>query len=232
MTDGSPNLTKLRKKLVPTPDGQDELKLRTAIVTAVNSDGTLDITLAGVTVAGVPRLMEASVAVGTVVQVLAYRGSLLVIGRSATSGQTASLGLWARAQSTSSLTGITSTSPVTTGLLTNTVTFVKNRVYECRTHGGVANNTANTYADLRIYRNTGTLLGEWYRFPTPVNLPVFNASASGFYFTTAVDVLGAVELYISTSAGSATHFGNAGTPRNVEVWDVGDISQFPGVPSW
>lgn len=225
------NLTKLRKKLIPPPDGQDVLRLRAGVVSAVNSDGTCDVVLAGATVPGVPRLQEASVAVSAVVQLLSYRGSLLIIGRSASGGQTAGLGLWARGQSTSASSGITSTTPVTTGLVTNTVTFVKNRVYECRTHGGVSNATANSYADLRPYRNTGTQLGEWFRFPTPSNA-VFNASAGGIYFTPAANVSGAVALYAATSAGTLTHYGNSGTPRNIEVWDVGDASQFSGIATW
>lgn len=225
------NLTKLRKKLIPTPDGQDVLRLRSGVVSAVNSDGTCDVVLAGTTVEDVPRLAEASVAVGAVVQMLTYRGSLLIIGRSASGGQTAGLGLWARGQSTSASSAITSTTPVTTGLATNTVTFVKNRVYECRTNGGVSNATANSYADLRPYRTGGAQLGEWYRFPTPSNA-VFNASAGGIYFTPTANVSGGVTLYAATSAGSLTHYGNAGSPRNIEVWDVGDASQFPGIATW
>lgn len=231
MTTTNANLTKLKKKLIPTPDGQDVARLRSGIVSAVNNDGTCDVILAGVTVEDVPRLQEASVAVDAVVQMLSYRGSLLIIGRSASGGQTAGLGLWARGQSTAQSSGITSTTPVTTGLSTNTVTFVKNRVYEIRTHGGVSNATANSYADLRPYRNTGTQLGEWFRFPTPSNA-VFNASAGGIYFTPTANVSGSVVLYAATSAGTLTHYGNTGTPRNIEVWDVGDISQFPGVPTW
>jgi hypothetical protein len=74
------NLTKLKRKLIPPIDGQDVLRLRTAVVTAVNSDGTLDITLAGEAVTSVPRLGSAWAAVDSVVQVATYRGSLLVLG--------------------------------------------------------------------------------------------------------------------------------------------------------
>jgi hypothetical protein len=77
------NLSKLRKKLVPSPDGQDWTKLRTAVVTAVNTDGTLDLTLSGVSVTNVPRLTGAYAIAGSVVQVLSYRGSLLVLGLTA-----------------------------------------------------------------------------------------------------------------------------------------------------
>lgn len=225
------DLSKIKKKLNPPMDGQDVLRLRVGVVTAVNGDGTCDVVLSGTTIEDVPRLQEASVQVGGVVQILSYRGSLLIIGRSATGGQTAGLGLWARGASTSQSSDITSTTPVSTGLATNTVTFVKDRVYECRTHGGVTNITANTYADLRPFRNTGTQLGEWYRFPTPVTA-VFNATAGGIYFTPTASVSGSVVLYAATSAGTLNHYANGGTPRTIEVWDVGDISQFPGIPTW
>jgi len=72
--------TKIKKKLVPPPDGQDDAKLRTATVSVVNTSGTLDITLNGTLITGVPRLAGAWAVVGSVVQVLSYRGSLLVLG--------------------------------------------------------------------------------------------------------------------------------------------------------
>lgn len=79
------SLSKIKKKILPPDDGQDTLKLRTGVISAVNSDGTCDVTISGVTVAGVPKLAEAFVPVGSVVQLLTYRGSLLIIGASATS---------------------------------------------------------------------------------------------------------------------------------------------------
>lgn len=68
-------------------DGQDVARLRTGVISAVNTNGTVDVTLSGVTVAGVPHLMSAGIEVGTIVQLLSYRGSLLVLGTSAGSGQ-------------------------------------------------------------------------------------------------------------------------------------------------
>jgi hypothetical protein len=76
--------TKLREKLIPTPDGEPPIILRTATVAAVNSDGTVDLTMSsGVLVPDVPRLTGAYAPVGAVVQVLSLRGSLLVIGATA-----------------------------------------------------------------------------------------------------------------------------------------------------
>lgn len=78
----SSNLTKLKKKLIPPTDGQDTLRLRTATITSIASDGRATIVLNGVTVTNVPVLdtLGATLVANDVVQVLSYRGSLLVLG--------------------------------------------------------------------------------------------------------------------------------------------------------
>lgn len=80
----------LREKINPDRDGQDVLQLRTATVSAIGTNGKVSITLNGVTVTDVPYLVSSGIVVGTVVQVLVYRGSLLVIGAAA--GSTQSIG--------------------------------------------------------------------------------------------------------------------------------------------
>ena len=75
------DLTTLRRKLIPETDGQDPARLRVGTVTAVNSDGTVDVTLNGTAVANVPVLDSADgLDTDVVVQMLGYRGSLLVLG--------------------------------------------------------------------------------------------------------------------------------------------------------
>ena len=75
--------TSLLKKLSPDRDGEPHIHLRTGTVAAVNADGTLDITMSsGALIPDVPRLDSAYVAVGTVVQMLVFRGSMLVLGPS------------------------------------------------------------------------------------------------------------------------------------------------------
>lgn len=73
-------LSKIKKQLMGEQDGQDVLRLRTGTITVVNANGTVDLTLDGVTVAGIRYLLSAGIAVGTIVQIASYRGSLLVIG--------------------------------------------------------------------------------------------------------------------------------------------------------
>lgn len=76
--------TKLLEKIrTPKVDGEDELRLRVALVAAVNANGTVDLTLSGVTVPGVPVLDGVAPAVGATVQVLSWLGALLVLGGSA-----------------------------------------------------------------------------------------------------------------------------------------------------
>lgn len=76
--------TKILQKISPTPDGESVLRLRTGTVTAVNSGGTVDVADgAGVVTPFVPYLSGVIVSVGMTVQILSYRGSMLVIGKTA-----------------------------------------------------------------------------------------------------------------------------------------------------
>jgi hypothetical protein len=84
------DLTKIKKKLNPPPDGQDVLRLKTGVVTAIGSNGTVTVTLNGATVTDVPVLSGAAVVSGLPVQILSYRGSLLAIGISGSAGPIAS----------------------------------------------------------------------------------------------------------------------------------------------
>src|SRR6188508_1316671 len=76
--------TKLRQKLTPEDQvgGDPGLQLRVGTIQAIASDGTVTLNLSGVNITDVNVLDGAVFSVGTVVQVLSYRGSLLVIGAS------------------------------------------------------------------------------------------------------------------------------------------------------
>lgn len=226
------DFTNLIRKIVPDPGGEDVLKLRVGILSAVNSDGTADIYLSGVLVEDVPRLQGVTAQQGALVQVLSYRGSLLIIGQSAETGATAGAGLWTRVRSTSSSASMTTS--LATVLTTTGTTFLRNRVYEIRSHGGVQTTSAGGLAQLRAYRSGGAILGEWYRFPCTVADVTFNATVGGMYFaiSNAGNVGGAVELRMAMSAGNGIHYANTDQERNLEIWDVGEISQFPGVQTW
>lgn len=224
--------TKLLKKLTPDRDGEPNTHLRTAVVSAVNANGTVDILMSGVTVPGVPRLAEATVQVGATVQMLAFRGSLLVIGQAMGSGRSAGAGLWTRVQSNTALGSIGTT--LTAVLTTPSTTFLKNRVYEVRSHAGVSAGTAGALAFFAIVRTGAVTIGEGYRFPCTVVSSVMNAGFNGVYFAvnSSANVTGTIQLQMSMSTGTGTHYANATQERNLEVWDVGDVSQFPNVPVW
>ena len=83
--------TKLLKRLNPEPGGEDVLRLRVGVVTAVNSGGLVDVTISGVSVPDVPVLAGVQAPIGAVVQILSLRGSLLVLGASS-SGRTDHVG--------------------------------------------------------------------------------------------------------------------------------------------
>lgn len=81
------DLSKIKNKLNPPPDGQDVLRLKVGVVTAISSNGSITVTLNGASVSDVPVLSGAMLLVGAVVQILSYRGSLLAIGTTASSKQ-------------------------------------------------------------------------------------------------------------------------------------------------
>lgn len=74
--------TKLRRKLAPEPeiDGDPGVRLRTGTVSAVNLDGTVNLNLNGVVIPNVPVISGVTVMASQVVQVISFRGSLIVLG--------------------------------------------------------------------------------------------------------------------------------------------------------
>lgn len=76
------DLSKIKKTLTEPPDGTDVLRLRTAVLVDNNDDGTADITLDGVSVERVPILQGTISTENGSIQVLSYRGALLILGGS------------------------------------------------------------------------------------------------------------------------------------------------------
>ena len=106
--------TKLLEKISPKPDGEDKLRLRTGTVTTVNADGTLDITMSdGVLLPGVNKLATAYAPAGAVVQIVVFRGAMLVIGAVGSGG---ALGAMTK-------TGTVTTGPSAVTFFTQVVNF-------------------------------------------------------------------------------------------------------------
>jgi hypothetical protein len=225
--------TKLLKKISPKIDGESTTRLRTAVVNTVNSDGTVDILMPGGTsIPSVPRLAESAVQVGAVVQVIVFRGSLLVIGQSMGSGRSSGAGVWTRVQSNSPSGSVGTT--LTNVLTTPSSTFLRNRVYEVKSHGGADVSVAGARAEFAVLRSGPVVVGEGYRFPCTVASTVFNTTFSGIYFgvNSSNNVTGTLELQMAVSSGTGRHYANSDQERNLEVWDVGELDQFSGVQVW
>lgn len=74
--------TTILKKIIPQPDGEDPTVLRSAVVSAVNSDGSLDILLSGTEIDNVPRLDSAvGLEVNDIVKLLTFRGGMLILDK-------------------------------------------------------------------------------------------------------------------------------------------------------
>lgn len=78
-------ITDTVERLFPTPDGEGPMVHRTAVVTSVNSDGTLGVTLSG-TPMTVNALAGSSAKVGDTVHLAVWAGDLISLGRSRASG--------------------------------------------------------------------------------------------------------------------------------------------------
>lgn len=76
------DFTRMIARITPEEDGEDVLRLRTGEIDAVGTDGATDVLLSGVVTPDVPSLGGATFAVGTSVQILSYRASLLILGPS------------------------------------------------------------------------------------------------------------------------------------------------------
>lgn len=172
--------TKIKKKLVPPPDGQDVAKLRTAVVAAYNTaDGSVDITLNGATILSVPVLSGVAVTVGVPVQVLSYRGSLLVIGASGDGAQPV--------EATGSTSNGTTTSTTYTNSLTTTgvhgVAFIAPPSGKIQVIGraSAGSSTVGQYAQLDWEVRQGSTIGSGTLFRTTNNntASVFLSSTSG-----------------------------------------------------
>lgn len=226
--------TKLLRRLFPEEesDGAGNLTMRVGVVDAVNAGGTVNVAVSGLVVANVPRLAGSNVQAGAVVQILSYRGSMLVIGGVATNTASSGIGLWTRVRSNTSYGGVPTT--LVTVLTTPTVTMIRNRVYEIKSHAGVSAGTTGAVAFLKLIRSTGATIGEAYRFPCTISSSVFNGGFSGIYFgvSNAGNVTGSVQLQMSMSSGTGTHYANSDQERNLEIWDVGGIDEFPGISTW
>jgi len=174
------DLSKIKKKINPTPDGQDVLRLRTAVIAARDaSTGRVSITLNDALVTDVPVLGAAVFTVGTSVQVLSYRGSLLILG-----GSNAASAVPVEATGNTTLGSTTSTS--FTNSLTTTgvhgVAFIAppSGIVQIFGRAGGGNDTVGQYSLLDHEVRQGSTVGSGtvYRATTTDTASVFMSSTS------------------------------------------------------
>jgi len=191
MTSASINLSKIKKKLNPEPDGQGLLRLQTATVSAIASDGTVDISLNGATVTDVPVLGSARFVSGQAVQVLSYRGSLLILGGSGL-GSAAPVSNSASAGASATDAGTTNSGSFVTSLSGATTTIAgvafiappSGRVFvECS--AAASNDTAGDYAlvDFQVRQGSTINSGTVVRATNENTAGVIRSSTAGLQAT-------------------------------------------------
>ncbi len=150
------DMTRLREKLIPEPDGDSPLALRTAVVSAVNANGTLDVLLSSTLLQNVPRLASVSVAVGDTVQMIVQLGDKLIIGftaRTSPSRVSNRIATTARTSDSAAVSAETTVDTVTASL-------VAGRIYKVTWDGAYTGSVAadTAFARLREDSSSGTQL--------------------------------------------------------------------------
>jgi hypothetical protein len=144
--------TKLQQKLNPNPGAEDVLRLRVGTVDVVNANGTLDIEMSdGVVVPDVPRLDGPPLPVGTVVQMISFRGSLLVIGSSTAGSVTPTPG---QRIETSVVTAMSSTFTAMTQVAAVTAPLVAGLIYRVTLEGAFDTSVDGDTVRARIFENS------------------------------------------------------------------------------
>jgi hypothetical protein len=224
------DLSQIKKKLTGPQDGQDVVRLRVGTVSAVNSDGTVDVTISGIVVPSVPRLQGAVVAVGAVVQLTSYRGSLMVLGLVATD-DVATYGNepFVRASATSDSSAITSTEAVVLTLASRT--YKSGRAYIIWAGGGQAYSANSAFSSWNVKKGTTTAGATVVSYPRQSNgaatttLEQHLNLQQVFAVTGGSDVTTQMVLTLAANgANNATHKGSAVNPRHLTVLPAGRAS--------
>lgn len=201
--------SKLLRKLNPEPGGEDILRLRTGVVDAVNANGTLDVGISGLVVPGVPRLSNITAAVGDIVQVISFRGALLVIGAVAGDAAGRVSNRINTSVRTSNSSGFTTTETVTD---TVTATLVAGRVYKIYAWLLVGSTVAADSVNVRLRENNlaGTQLQQ-ARIDCPLTGTVFPVPIEAEYTAVATGSKTFVATGVRSTGSGTITLGAAGT---------------------
>lgn len=217
---------KILQKIAPDADGEDVTRLRNGVVTALNSNGTVDVELSNVTIPSVPRLDNARVSVGQRVRVLTTRGALLVLGAESAADEPYFV------SSTSASSNFTTSDA--TVLQINSVVFRAGRAYRVEFYGGWNDASgAPTLVNPKIKKtnSSGTLWVDFGWLPMVNGVANISAfGATGFVRrTAATDLTADVHLTAVTNTGTANMFSNTTLLRWLEIRDIGAASKYSNV---
>lgn len=222
------DLSQIKKKLQPVQDGQDTLRLRTGVVSAVNANGTVDVVLSGVTMTNLPRLSESVVGVDEPVQILSYRGSLLVIGGVASNDAGIGQQPFVRDASTSSSSPIGNTETVVSTLASRT--YKSGRAYEVWVGGGVTYSANSAFTAWSVRKGTTAGGTQILFFPRQSNGAAnagneLHLNLRGIIRVTGADVTTQLVLTLVTNGlNTATHTGTSVNPRHFTILPAGFAS--------
>lgn len=209
--------TALLKKLTPDRDGEPFTHLRTAVVDAVNSDGTVDLEMSGgIIVPDVSKLDSAHVEVNTVVQVISFRGSMLVLGPVANlsavnSGQVIAY----HSESTDSVAGGSGAEVV---IMSVTASLQDERTYRVWTEFHATPSVAGVAGAVRIRQGLG-LAGTELRL-SYADFPNTGTAGNHFLISTAFTATSTgPQTFTATAQGTgATMRREAASSRLSEMW--------------
>lgn len=209
---------RLGEKLNPKPDGESAVRHRTGVVDAVNADGTVDLDLGGVVVPSVSVLDGASIAVADVVQIVAWSGDLLILGRAAVSAAEHEWIAWTPTLVNLNI-GSTGTQVARYTQIGNTVTYL----YQA-TLGGAGISVGAVGVSLPVtpaahYLVNVSFIGNTVYLEAGVAHYVGMARIGGSINTAALRNIGAGGAFTSTAALSST------TPF---TWGAGDVMEVTG----
>lgn len=212
--------TKLLGKLLPEPGGEDTLRLRVGVIDAVNSDGTVDVGISGLVVPDVQRLDGLVVVVGQYVQVLTYRGGLLVLGgTSVAGGQGGGQPIAYNSADTDSVAGGSGAEVV---ILTVTAQLQTGRTYRVWAEFHATPSVAGVAGAVRI-RDGGNLAGTELRVAY-ADFPSAGTAGNHFFLSakyTAVST-GSHQFTATAQGTGATMRREAASTRLTEMWVTTD----------
>jgi hypothetical protein len=212
------DFTKLLEKLVPEPGGEDVLRLRTGVVSAIGaSSGAVTVTVSGVDVPNVPVLGSAMFPVGSVVQILSYRGSLLIIGASGSVTSTSEAGTYASTDE-STTTSTSFVTSLTGGTAVTGMAFVSppSGMVFVTARAAARNGTANSYAILDFQVRTGSVLnsGTIFRAANENTAGVIQSTTADLQATiVSSDLVVGLTPGVSYNVTLAFHAGTSGTAK-------------------